>query len=826
MRFLKHLRWVFFLIIPSLIIGQDIIIVDSVSKFPLEGVALFNSAKTSAAITNKQGIADLSVFSEDEIVFVQYYGFKSRNFKMENIKTNKNFLFVLQAENQNLEEVILSIARNASKRKQIAEKVSIINSKQIIAQRPATGADLISLSPGVRIQKSQGGGGSPVLRGFEANRLLLVLDGVRMNNAIYRSGHLQNAITIHPNIIERVEVVFGSSSVGYGSDALGGVIHYYTKNPLINSEEKIKTQFSSDFSSANTSSINSISTEVSFKKWASLTSISHSGFGDIRIGKKRIHGYEDWGLTPYYSLNNRNSYSPLPIKNEKPSIQKNTGYKQVDLLQKFLFQVDNQTQLVLNLQYSNSSDISRYDKLSEQKNNSLRYAEWYYGPQKRLLFSPQLKIFPEKKYLNSGKITFAFQNLEESRISRFFNSLTRKYQTEKVKALSVNGDFEFKFKGKSSISYGFEGVYNDVSSFAFEQDLILRQNQIIGYTPRLPIPTRYPSKGSSYASYAAYLNWIWDLNSQLTLNAGVRFTSTYLDASWKEFYNINALLSEVNLDADALTGTLALTYRYNKITQWNVILSNGFRNPNIDDIGKIRESRANLIVPNPFLYPEYAYNFELGITHYLPKAKNYFSIRGFSTLVSRHIGRDNYIIFTDKTTPNLNTILYNGLEVNTLANENLGNRYLFGGSLDGNLNLTGNLSLRADLSIIEAIKSEQYGPLPSISPVFGSILLTYQNKDWYTNLHYQFSGSKDPGDYSLGGEDGLEETPLISESQRLYAGTPSWSEFSILTQYQLSEKIFLRFGLDNIFDVHYRSFASGISAPGRNFKLGVNISFF
>ena len=95
-----------------------------------------------------------------------------------------------------------------------------------------------------------------------------------MNNAIYRSGHLQNAITIHPNIIERVEIIFGSSSVGYGSDALGGVIHYYTRNPLINNKEKIKTQFSSDFSSSNMSVINSISTELSFKKWASLTSLS------------------------------------------------------------------------------------------------------------------------------------------------------------------------------------------------------------------------------------------------------------------------------------------------------------------------------------------------------------------------------------------------------------------------------------------------------------------------------------------------------------------------------------------------------------------------
>ena len=58
-----------------------------------------------------------------------------------------------------------------------------------------------------------------------------------MNNAIYRSGHLQNAITIDPNAIERVEVVYGSSSVGYGSDALGGVVHYFTKTPRINSNE-------------------------------------------------------------------------------------------------------------------------------------------------------------------------------------------------------------------------------------------------------------------------------------------------------------------------------------------------------------------------------------------------------------------------------------------------------------------------------------------------------------------------------------------------------------------------------------------------------------
>ena len=427
--------------------------------------------------------------------------------------------------------------------------------------------------------------------------------------------------------------------------------------------------------------------------------------------------------------------------------------------------------------------------------------------------------------MNSGKIIFAYQDIEESRINRSFGSLTRNYQREGVKVLSLNGDFEFDFKENHSISYGFEGTYNKVSSFAFKKDLILNEDQIIGYAPNLPIPTRYPSAGSSYRSFAVFVNWIWDLNEQLTLNAGIRLTSTGLNASWKEWNNIDAFLSSVKNNSDALTETIALTYRPSKKIQWNAIFSNGFRNPNIDDIGKIRESRGILVVPNPFLYPEYAYNFEVGLTNYLKQSKNYISLRGFSTLISRHIGRDKYVIFADKTTEDLNTIIYNGEELETFANNNLGNRYLFGASIDYYYSFTESISTQGNLSYINAVKDELYGPLPSISPLFGNILLTLKKEAWHASLRFQFSGSKSPENYSLGGEDGLEETPLLSENLMLYSGTPSWNDLSLLTQYKLKENINFRLGVDNIFDVHYRTFASGISAPGRNFKIGLNLSF-
>ncbi|MGB1633854.1 MAG: TonB-dependent receptor [Flavobacteriaceae bacterium] len=824
MRFLKH-HSIFLFLMPLWMLSQEILILDGVTGFPLEGVALFNSEKTKAIITNQEGKAPLSVFSEGDSLNIQFYGFETLKIFLGTQEFKNGVSMALEPKDQTLEEVILSVGRNAVTRKQIAEKVAVIDAQTIELQRPSTGADLVGLSPGVRIQKSQGGGGSPIIRGFEANRILMVVDGVRMNNAIYRSGHLQNAITVNPNTVERVEVIYGSSSVAYGSDALGGVIHYYTKSPLINSEEKSRSSFSSDFSSANLGTVNSFSTELSFNKWASLTSISYSNFGDIRMGTRRAHGYANWGLTPFYSENSRSAYQANPTLNENPNIQKNTAYNQLDLFQKFLVKLNDENQLVFNFQYSNSSDIPRYDKLIEQRSGTLRYAEWFYGPQKRILIAPQLKLFPQKRFMNSGRITFAYQNIDESRNSRAFESFIRKIQKENVQVWSLNGDFEFELNQKHSFSYGFEGTFNKVRSFAFGKELVVQQNEVVALKPSTPFPTRYPSKGSTYDSFASFVNWIWDLNNELTVNFGMRFTNTNLEARWKEYYNINALLEAVNLDALALTQTLALTYRPTEKIQWNLILSNGFRNPNIDDVGKIRENNGILVVPNPFLYPEYAYNFELGIKRYFDQSKNYLSLRGFSTLISRHIGRSNYIIFSDTTTPDQATIRYNGEEVETYANNNLGNRYLYGGSLDGYYSLNTFLALRGNLSFIQAVKSEKYGPLPSISPAFGRIFIEYQKSNWLSYLSFEFSDNKNIEAYSIGGEDGLEETPLLSENPLLYAGTPPWSELSWLAQYRWKKSTSFRIALENILDTHYRPFASGISAPGRNLKLGVNYSF-
>ena len=807
----------------SVSFGQQITVRDSETNEVLSDVAVFNDSRDKSTISDLNGNVDLGLFSNEKKIYFQLLGYSLLELYLDDIEDES--IVLLYQESQNLDEVILSVARSASNVNQIAEKVSVIKSEDLFISSPSSGAEMLELSPGVRIQKSQGGGGSPIIRGFEANRVLIVVDGVRMNNAIYRSGHLQNSITIDPSNIERAEVIFGSSSVGYGSDAMGGVIHYYTKNPILKNSEKISSSFTTNFNSANNSVSNNFNTNYSADNWGSITSISISKYGDIKMGKKRSHGYSSWGLTPIFSQNSRYKFYAEPSINFDESIQKNTGYSQVDLFQKFLFRIGDDNLLNLNIQFSESSDIDRYDQLSIPRDNSLKFSEWYYGPQKRLLISPSLRIFPKKKFMDKGVITFGFQKINESRIKRKFNSLNRSHQIEDLKVLSLNGDFDTSFNNGHTVSYGIETTYNHNYSKAYDRVLDVDGNNVVGVSKKFAIPTRYPSDGSSYASFASYVNWSWNMSEFFTFNIGTRLTFTKLKASWNDVISVNPQLSRVNLNSEALTTTVSMKLRPSNKIQINTVLSSGFRNPNIDDIGKIRENNGLLVVPNTFLKPEYAYNLDLGVDYKSLDNKNYLSIRGFSTIISRHIGRAEYIVFSDITTPDTSTIIYNNEEVTTIANKNLGNRFIHGFSIDGFNNLSRNLKIDYSLTYTKGDNNETYGPLPSISPLFGSLSLDYVKNDLTIKAVYKFSDSKDPSEYSLGGEDGLDETPYIIGQDGLkdFLGTPSWSDFSIYASLNISPNSTLRLGITNIFDIHYRTFASGISAPGRSFQAGLNL---
>src|SRR5687767_2135635 len=138
-----------------------------------------------------------------------------------------------------LGEVVISANKFAERKRNVNQKIDVISSQQIAKTNAQNTGDLLINTGNIFVQKSQQGGSSPVLRGFEASRVLLVVDGIRMNNAIYRAGHLQNVITIDQNMLERVEVLYGPASTLYGSDALGGVVHFRSKQPKLSTTDQL-----------------------------------------------------------------------------------------------------------------------------------------------------------------------------------------------------------------------------------------------------------------------------------------------------------------------------------------------------------------------------------------------------------------------------------------------------------------------------------------------------------------------------------------------------------------------------------------------------------
>ena len=271
---------------------------------------------------------------------------------------------------------------------------------------------------------------------------------------------------------------------------------------------------------------------MQFKKIASFTSVSFSDFGNLLIGKKRSHGFKDWGRVFDYSDNTDSFFNETPMINSNSNIQQNTGFSQIDILQKFFIQLSKKTELIFNFQYGTSSHIPRFDKLTERRNGELRFAEWYYGPQQRLLLSSQLELKPEKKWLNLGTITVAYQNIEESRINRNFGSLDRTIRNEEVDVFSLNGDFAVPLSRNRILSYGLELSHNDVNSTPRGDILEVNGNQITGNSGTFPVQARYADGGSSYTSSAAYVNYRQDISKKSTLNTGIRFTNTNLKATW------------------------------------------------------------------------------------------------------------------------------------------------------------------------------------------------------------------------------------------------------------------------------------------------------
>lgn len=728
-----------------------------------------------------------------------------------------------------LEEVVVSANKFQEKKKNIAQTIQVITAKTIAQANTQNTGDLLINTGNVFVQKSQQGGSSPVLRGFEASRILLLIDGVRLNNAIFRAGHLQNVITVDQNMLDRVEIMFGPSSTLYGSDALGGVIHLRTKSPVLSNtgHTRIAGSAFTRYSSANEEKTIHADLSIGSRKFGWLQAYTFSDFGDLKMGDRYLSKYPDFGRRSIFvaPVNGIDSV----VKNSDDRVQRFSGYKQWDITQKFLFKPTQSISHQVNLQLSNTNDVPRYDRLQDIRNGTLRYAEWYYGPQKRIMGSYQFNYRPNAVF-DQVQVTASYQHIEESRQTRDYRRYDRfDSRRERIKVAGLTVDFQNKWK-KDELTTGIDMQLNDLKSVAD------RRNLLTDVTT--PLDTRYPdgkNKMNYYAAFAQHLHKF--ANGKWVLNDGIRFQYVTLHSTIVNNSFFNLPYTDIDQENFSVTGNLGVNYLPSKDAKIGLVFSSGFRAPNIDDLAKIFESSTSLrqvVFPNPDLKPEYTYNFELNASKSWGKWVS-LDAGVFYTLFR------NALVKAPFRLNGQDSVDYNGQRSQVLATQNLNKAYVTGVNAAikisplKNLFITGTFNytrgrFKTDPARNSSVYQKQSDgtyklvsaavsskPLDHIPPIFGKAAVQYDREKWEAEFFLLYNGWKKLDEYNADGEDNAQYATAD--------GMPAWITLNIRGSLNISQHVRLQGGVENLLDRNYRYFASGFSAPGRNFIVALRVQF-
>ena len=380
-------------------------------------------------------------------------------------------------------------------------------------------------------------------------------------------------------------------------------------------------------------------------------------------------------------------------------------------------------------------------------------------------------------------------------------------------------------------------------------------------------------------SYGAYSNLKWrSENNVLSAEAGVRYNFVQLAGffgaddriEWPQNY-----IDGIYLKNDALTFGTGLTANTKDKWQFRALIASAFRSPNIDDFAQIREKNGFITVPNPTLKPEEALTFELTVGKQLGEirmnketgrksgASLNLSVTAFKTNLKNALTRKNFAL------PDGTTILFKDEEALEIqANVNATTANIMGASGNLSLKIGSNFELQSSISYtkgtyrfqdtIEGVIIDEIVPFAHIPPLYGQTSLTFNLGKWKVSPTIRYNGRKRPNDYAVasarlingnevllrrdGTPDNIEYSPFgfidangdsctpieptgDATCQEGYAGSLAWTTYNVYTEYQFNDIFSMNLSVENIGDLHYRPFSSGVSSAGRNFIIGLRASF-
>jgi outer membrane receptor protein involved in Fe transport len=461
--------------------------------------------------------------------------------------------------NQSLTEVVITANRYSTPRFNISEAIEVLNSKTIRQNQIRSTPEALIITPGVFVQKTNHGGGSPFVRGLTGNQTLQMLDGIRMNNATYRFGPNQYFNTLDVFSLESIEVLRGSGSVQYGSDALGGTIQAFSKDAAFSAKQSWGSNLLTRFATHGMEQTVRADVNYGSQKAAFRGGLSWRNFGDLMGG-------------------------------DTTGLQSPNSYTELDFDLKGKIKLSNASVLTMAYQNVHQEDVDIYHKV-ELENYAINRIQ----PQNRRLAYLKLNQKLDAGILKSLTITASMQNTEEGRESRKNGSNTLRYENDKVRTLAFSSDL-FTQSGQfwSAVS-GIE-IYNDlVNSTRTDTDL----------TTGAAVMKRglYPD-GSAMTSIAAFSLHTFDLPKWI-LSAGARFNTFKIDVN-------DETLGEIMLTPSALVGNASVMRKLTATSNVFVSANTGFRAPNIDDLGTLGIVDFRYETPNYELKPEKSFQYQAG----------------------------------------------------------------------------------------------------------------------------------------------------------------------------------------------------------------------
>lgn len=789
--------------------AQTITVRDNSSREPIKDV-IIKDKNNKTVSTDIKGQASLSELDKSDSLSVYNIGY----FTKKVMATDQDFQVNLSAKLVMLDEIVFSANRTREKKIDVPYAIEVIKQKDIeFSNQPTTG-DLLMNTGNVFIQKSQLGGGSPNLRGFEASRVLIVIDGIRMNNAIYRAGHLQDVMTLDAQMLDRTEVIFGPASTMYGSDALGGVMHFYTKNAEFSTSDKmlVKANAMARYASVNNEATGHLDINLGFKKFASMTNITYSNFGDLTTGSNNLNGHvSSWDRNYYVIRRGEKIPTEFVVSGGQTTAGRDTtvqnpnnnklvgsGYKQIDILQRFAIKTGEHLTHNLNFQMSMNPYLPRYDRLAgDYSGGNFKYSENGYS-QNRILGAYTLNYDGKTAISDNIKFILAYQKIDQDRISRRYRKNNRTIQMEDVGVISANLDVMKNIKEKHELRYGIEFISNDVKSTAKNYDIVGDSTY--------RADTRYAAN-SKMNTFAAYISHNFEVNEHFVISDGIRYTNASVQCNFTDTIPFKFPDPVAKQNSQAVTGSLGFTWKSENDYKVSFLTNTGFRTPNVDDMSKLFESGGGiLIVANPKIKPEYAYNFELNISKVM-NSRFKFDLTGFYTIV------ENYLTLRDFKVNGQDTVSYQGTKYKVQAMQNTDRAYIYGINAGCQLDFNDNISFKTTLNYTYGryadLKNDTIYPLDHIAPIYGQSSLLYKNKNTDAEFFVRYNGKKSLADYSPSGEDNI--------AYATSNGMPAWFTLNIRAGYNITKNLRLNVACENITDNRYRVFASGINAPGRNF---------